>query len=520
MPLAYEVTLTSRQQDLRDGFIVASFKRHDTDPRTADDARLPGASDSCRASTTESGKMSSGTIPSTEATRHVVHSGGSDAAEPSRSPPKSASHASPASLAAAAAASHASLAAATAAAAAAAAEQVQGCWASVQRCPGDSHLEMILPLSTRLMLRDRYRLLRGDHVRLAVLLNDLDLLAGSGSSSSSSSSSSTASSRNSDVRGASSGGADGSSRDGNGRDGSWCGGGGGGSSCGCDRTCGRGCCCCCCCCSGGHCTPLVTQDMKLAGQVTWTGSSALEVTVEISSRRSSAGSGSGADEWGLVGIARFQLVARSTERPGPAQVPPMGLSSETDVAFHDAGQARQEKRRRLKSSTKTGTSAPPPPMSGSSSAVACQQPQPQYSSSRTLTSHSVSQWQDRNPAGRIFGGFLLQLCLEHACTLARLLTGVDCMPCGVLGVVFLQAVEIGKLLRVDAALTQQAPLSSSLHFDVTLYAADSDAQLASSGAACVTMTVVIARPAGDPGQLSQGAEFSSQASTKDVRSRL
>lgn len=75
-------------------------------------------------------------------------------------------------------------------------------------------------------------------------------------------------------------------------------------------------------------------------QVTWTGSSALEVTVEISSRRSSSGSGSGADEWSLVGIARFQLVARSTERPGPAEVPPMELSSETDVAFHNAGQVR------------------------------------------------------------------------------------------------------------------------------------------------------------------------------------
>lgn len=94
------------------------------------------------------------------------------------------------------------------------------------------------------------------------------------------------------------------------------------------------------------------------------------------------------------------------------------------------------------------------------------------------------------------------------------------MPRGVLGVAFLQAVEIGKLLRVDAALTQGASLSNSLHFLVTLYAADSDTQFASLGAACVTMTVVIARPAGDSGQLSLGPEFSSQTSTKDVRSRL
>lgn len=79
------------------------------------------------------------------------------------------------STAAAAAAAASTLAAAAVRAARAERLKVHG---STPRPPSDSHLEMIYPFSSSKKLSERFRLFQGDHLRLGVLMDDLDLFAG------------------------------------------------------------------------------------------------------------------------------------------------------------------------------------------------------------------------------------------------------------------------------------------------------------------------------------------------------
>lgn len=106
---------------------------------------------------------------------------------------------------------------------------------------------------------------------------------------------------------------------------------------------------------------------------------------------------------------------------------------------------------------------------------------------------------------------------------AMINAGVYCMPQGVMDAAFIQAVGIGKLLRTEATLVHVS--SDSLHFSVTIQAADNMTQLSSPAAVCVKMTAVITRPTYSPDQATAHIEQATasppgQGSRIEIRSKL
>ncbi|GLC47996.1 hypothetical protein PLESTB_000047700 [Pleodorina starrii] len=284
-----------------------------------------------------------------------------------------------------------------------------------QRAPSDSYLELIFPFSNNAKLREQYQRFMSDRMRFALLLEDLDTLAA-------------------DIAARHAGVSDRVLLTASIDRISWLQ----------DPNVGE---------------VTLANNLRMAGQVVWSGRSSMEVMIELSHQSPGAPPGN----WDFIGVAFFVLVSRSLDRTAAAEVPVLVPETQRERELFEQGKSHMLQRQHRRDSHW----ARRPPSAEEIALVHDlirthtlhrasshhhhhhQQQQEAVPMSRTVLQNCcLMHSQDRNVFDVIFGGHLLSLAYEHAFATAALHAGEYCDPLSMDDVAFLMPVPIGALLRL------------------------------------------------------------------------
>jgi len=229
--------------------------------------------------------------------------------------------------------------------------------------------------------------------------------------------------------------------------------------------------------------PIPVDDMVLCGNVTWTGRSSLRVGMSLGRKEDAASASTSSPIRDPVLTASFVFVALSADG-SPTQVNPLSPGTELERSrFEDGARAvarqRADRAASLDSTAPgdeeselihrllvsgrggAGRAATSVPASPGVAAAAVDLSGPGDDcvllSSTSVTTSTLTQPQERNTAGKVFGGFLCRKAFEAAHTAASLLalrSGVDCVPelVGADNITFDRPVEVGRLLTLSASV--------------------------------------------------------------------
>ncbi|GLC70567.1 hypothetical protein PLESTF_001009500 [Pleodorina starrii] len=203
----------------------------------------------------------------------------------------------------------------------------------------------------------------------------------------------------------------------------------------------------------------LANNLRMAGQVVWSGRSSMEVMIELSHQSPGAPPGN----WDFIGVAFFVLVSRSLDRTAAAEVPVLVPETQRERELFEQGKSHMLQRQHRRDSHW----ARRPPSAEEIALVHDlirthtlhrasshhhhhhQQQQEAVPMSRTVLQNCcLMHSQDRNVFDVIFGGHLLSLAYEHAFATAALHAGEYCDPLSMDDVAFLMPVPIGALLRL------------------------------------------------------------------------
>ncbi|GIL57596.1 hypothetical protein Vafri_12790 [Volvox africanus] len=284
-----------------------------------------------------------------------------------------------------------------------------------ERAPSDSHLELIFPFSSNSTLREQYQRFTSNQMRFGLLLEDLDTMAGDIAARHAGVSERVLLTASIDRI-------------------SWLQ----------DPNVGE---------------VSLANDLRMAGQVVWSGRSSMEVMIELSHQAP----GSRPDEWRFIGLAFFVLVARTLDRTAAAEVPALVPETQREMELFEQGKIHMQQRQQRRDSHW----ARRPPTSQEVALVhdLIRQQHLHKPTSHHHHHHNHNQdavpmhrtvlqncclmhSQDRNVFDVIFGGHLLRLAYEHAFSTAALHAGEYCDPLSMDDVAFLMPVPIGTLLRL------------------------------------------------------------------------
>eukprot|EP01063_Lacrimia_lanifica_P005097 TRINITY_DN12919_c0_g1_i1.p1 TRINITY_DN12919_c0_g1~~TRINITY_DN12919_c0_g1_i1.p1 ORF type:complete len:436 (+),score=161.64 TRINITY_DN12919_c0_g1_i1:49-1356(+) len=230
----------------------------------------------------------------------------------------------------------------------------------------------------------------------------------------------------------------------------------------------------------------LADDVALAGRVTWVGSSSMEI-------RMTAGARAGGDPW-LV--AYFTFVARDKATKKARQLAPLALETSMDRQASEAGAARAAvrkahrkeqqnaslNRQHVEELVRTTEGGGAEVTIEQTAAALLRAARPQLKmpcvagaavrmSDTRLTNTEFMQPQQKNTAGRIFGGFLVRRAYELAVsTCALFVGGVDGIRFREVDeVAFLRPVDVGDCVQFTAIVlfTSSSLLSApSVHVEV------------------------------------------------------
>lgn len=217
------------------------------------------------------------------------------------------------------------------------------------------------------------------------------------------------------------------------------------------------------------------DDMVLSGSVSWTGNSSMEIAMRATS--------CWAKEPWLE--ANFTFVALREGKA--ARIAPLKPETDDERAAFEAGAARAEAKRALRKQQKEVASD----FSGAAGSavdvaellrvgrVMSHLPSlpndgTVMMSSTSLSNCLLAQPQQRNTAGRIFGGFLMRRAFELAFSTAYVFAGAAPRLClEVDEVVFRKAVEVGAFLKFESCVLYAVPAESAeVHVEVEAHVVD------------------------------------------------
>jgi acyl-coenzyme A thioesterase 9 len=291
------------------------------------------------------------------------------------------------------------------------------------------------------------------------------------------------------------------------------------------------------------------EDLVLSGNVTWVGRSSLMVSLSLGRQQDAASVSTSSPIDGAVLTASFVFVALDASG-SVAKVNPLRATTEAEQARMEAGAQAAEARKQQKSaslevnapseaethlihrilmaegwcasrrgasSAATGLSpaiaaaaadkaasvpnAHPPSSHGSNlPAVVVEQ------ASTLLTSNSLTQPQERNTAGKVFGGFLCRKAFEvahSAASIFALRSGVDCVPLVVAAdtITFDRPVEVGQILTFTAAVDFSGSSGASAGLETVVDGMATHASYAQGRKTATAPHFLATRP--DLGQLCQ-----------------
>jgi acyl-coenzyme A thioesterase 9 len=215
--------------------------------------------------------------------------------------------------------------------------------------------------------------------------------------------------------------------------------------------------------------PQVGTDQSLSGQVTWTGSSSMEIRMQC---RDASATSSVNEEW-LEAFVTFVTLDPITKKPIP--VPPVRPQTAEEKALLDAGAARaalRKKRRQqqnyfspeLDSLAQSLVQKAGPLLKMPSLA----EPNSILMSQTTMQNALIAQPQVRNLHNRIFGGYLMRLAFELAFSNAYVFAGIRPVFLEVDHVAFTNPVDVGDLLVFNSRVlyTEPAEQQSLVHIHV------------------------------------------------------
>ncbi len=250
--------------------------------------------------------------------------------------------------------------------------------------------------------------------------------------------------------------------------------------------------------------PVPVEDLAMCGNVTWAGRSSLRVSMSLGPRSKAASSSTSRPMEDPVLTASFVFVAVD-EQGKATPVNPLTPTNDAEQARFDAAAAAAQTRRSERSSSLErtaprsdeaalihqllmadgwgdsrthgdGGAAGSPGIAAAAAAaeaaaaaaaakasgpaggeVECSATGPIQLRSTVVTTNTLTQPQERNTAGKVFGGFLCRKAFEvahSAASLFALRSGVDCVPLLVAAdnITFDRPVEVGRLLTFSASV--------------------------------------------------------------------
>ncbi|RYY37050.1 hypothetical protein EON62_01350 [archaeon] len=226
--------------------------------------------------------------------------------------------------------------------------------------------------------------------------------------------------------------------------------------------------------------PLMSdQDMELKGMVTYTGSSSINIDVDLSTVPTEHD-----PVRKPIMMASLTFVARDFHNQA-LRVPKLNPTTALEKRMWEAGRRAQASRRAARESSVVLT--PPGPLELGKLHTLLTNPPPVrhrlpsgkmvledgktavYVSDTGIQSHVITMPQDRNLHGKTFGGNLMRNAFETAWSCAWLATGSLPKFLALDDITFLRPVEVGTLLRFDARLVY-APGAPSHTFSVSVKA--------------------------------------------------
>ncbi|KAJ3366014.1 Acyl-coenzyme A thioesterase 9, mitochondrial [Allomyces javanicus] len=219
--------------------------------------------------------------------------------------------------------------------------------------------------------------------------------------------------------------------------------------------------------------PTVNQDCMISGKTTYVGNSSLEVTVRVDGLNAT-----GEPEDPIV-KARFTMVARDPITNRAVQVNPLVLENDEERRLFSMG---ADLRAKKKIAASTSLNKAPPTSEERLIIHDLWQQSRKFSESGTsladnntvwmadtkLSSSHITQPQDRNIHGFVFGGFLMRQAFDIAYSCASLFSQAHPMFLAMDDIWFRKPVPIGCILQFQAQVVySRAPISNSFQVQVT-----------------------------------------------------
>ena len=201
--------------------------------------------------------------------------------------------------------------------------------------------------------------------------------------------------------------------------------------------------------------PNLKDDIVVTGQPNWVGRSSMEIGIVARS--------TWAEEAFLE--ASFTFVARDPETNRPASINPLKCETDEEAARFKLGQARDEARKALRKRAKESALGHALDEETTASAhellvrskrllsmPALADPGEILLSETRLQNALIAQPQQRNTAGRVFGGFLMRRAFELAHTTAYLFAGRRPIFLELDEVKFASPVSVGDLVKLESCV--------------------------------------------------------------------
>lgn len=215
--------------------------------------------------------------------------------------------------------------------------------------------------------------------------------------------------------------------------------------------------------------PLIPdRDIKMEAKLSWVGNSSMEIMIRVFSKDNDK-----TQQWDPVLVAFFTMVGVDPKTMKPTLINSLKVETPTERRLFAEGE--QHKLQRLNSNQQSLEKLPPTPTELQTIhnlfMISKQQHQHQSSdvvdrnfipmNSTSLETVILCQPQEKNINGQIFGGYLMRMAFETAYTTC-FMKFPESLPRfrSISGLKFLKPVEIGDILNMESTITYSKPMNS------------------------------------------------------------
>ncbi|KAN0032379.1 hypothetical protein ACTFIV_006272 [Dictyostelium citrinum] len=228
--------------------------------------------------------------------------------------------------------------------------------------------------------------------------------------------------------------------------------------------------------------PLIPdRDIKMEAKISWVGNSSMEIMIRVFSKDNDE-----TQQWDPVLVAFFTMVGVDPKTMKPTNINSLKVETPTEKRLFAEGE--QHKLQRLNSNQQSLEKLPPTPaeLQTIHNLFMISKQQQSYSSSSSsiepfntnfipmnstsLETVILCQPQEKNINGQIFGGYLMRMAFETAYTTC-FMKFPESLPRfrSISGLKFLKPVEIGDILNMKSTITYSKPMGSEECEDQTYY---------------------------------------------------